>query len=145
VAIGGSTRKRSPLRQWVWIAWWIALAVALHLPRSAVEGRSLPVSDKFIHFGLFFVLVSLGAIALRARSARAGVASLIGWCVVYLMYAGIDEWAQGFVGRDVQFSDYVANAAGIIAATFIAILMWRSVRSHRGIERTAEDAEDSKR
>lgn len=140
-----STRKRLRYRQWIWIAWWIALAVALHLPRPAVEGRSLPVSDKVIHFGLFFVLVALGAIALRARSARADVGSLIGWGVAYLIYAALDEWSQGFVGRDVQFGDYVANAAGVITATFIAVLMWPSVRSHEGIERTAEDAEDSKR
>lgn len=131
MSIDRTNRGRFPLAQWVWIGWWVALAVAMHVPRSALAGRALPVSDKVIHFGLFFVLVALGAIALRARATSAGAGSLIGWCAMYLIYAAIDEWTQGFVGRDVQFGDYVANAAGILTATIAAILWMRFIAGTR--------------
>jgi len=100
--------------------------VATHVPiRHATMGR-FPHADKVVHFGMFFALTWLGGRRLWSATGLLAVGALAAWAIVYATYAFIDEWLQPLVGRSMTLGDWLADAAGILAATLI--LVWRRPR-----------------
>ena len=85
--------------------YWLALAVATHLPRDRVPDE-VPKSDKLLHFGAFAIL----ALLFRLNVKRAWLAPL-----VLIPYATVDEYTQQFVGRYTELGDWIANCAGVVA------------------------------
>ncbi len=79
----------------------------------------MPHLDKVVHFGLFFLLVILGHLAYgRYRSGMSRVTAFR-WVVLYAAYAALDECLQPLVGRTASFIDWLADVAGILAATML--------------------------
>lgn len=101
----------------VWLGYWCFLFVIMHTPVVGTGGLRFDFADKIVHFLLYGTLTLIGA-------WRAGGATLLGWAVVYAAYGALDEYLQQFVGRSTSFSDWLANIAGITAAT-IAAALWR--------------------
>ncbi len=102
---------------WLWVGYWVALFAATHVPIPARGVIPVRHGDKIIHFALYFLLTRLGGRYLHATGRRVSVVLLITWGVIYAAYAGLDEWLQQFVGRTMNLSDWLFDAAGIAAAT----------------------------
>jgi len=116
-------RTTRRVRTLVWVGYWIVLSILTHIP--AMGRVKLPVgSDKVVHFVLFFMLTLLGGWRYRSTpSAKSN--GLFVWGGVYIVYAGLDEWLQQFVGRDTSLNDFWANLAGICMATLTLFLLGR--------------------
>lgn len=96
------------------VAYWIALVAATHYP-SVPLPEQVSARDKVIHFAAFGALAFLLWQVLaphRTRSVWIAAAVLI-------PYAAVDEYTQRFVGRYVDFADWIANVAGIVCVLVV--------------------------
>ena len=100
-----------------WVGFWIASFIATHVPREAVERVAVPVSDKVIHFLMYFLLTLMGGRVLALRGRRLSTGRLAFWLVVYLAYGAFDELTQIPVGRHASLYDWLADALGVLMAT----------------------------
>lgn len=93
--------------------------VATHLPKIPTPPVDIWNFDKVIHGMMYFVLTMLGGRALIGAGRVKGFGTLLTWAGVCLIYAAMDEWLQQFVNRTPSVYDWLADAAGIMAATLI--------------------------
>ncbi len=117
---------RRPRRLWLWIGYWVGMFVVTHVPIVPPGPLAVRHGDKVIHFGLYFLLTTLGGRYWLATRRRAPIVALLIWAAVYAAYGGADEWLQDFVGRTGSTADWLANVAGIMAATAMLALRRRS-------------------
>lgn len=104
-----------------WLGVWAGCFVLTHLPISPEAQAPLGQGDKVIHFAFYFTITLLGGHRLRSRhegGSRSGAAAVWAWAFVYLCWAVLDEWTQRFVGRTPSFADFLADAAGVLVASF---------------------------
>lgn len=105
--------------KWLWWAWpgyWVCLFVLTHLPRLGTPRSTPRHFDKLVHAGLFLGLTLIGHYA-RSRYRSVTRLSVVGWSILYVAYAALDEWLQGFVGRTPDVWDWVADSTGVVIAT----------------------------
>ena len=96
-------------------------------------------SDSQLHFFAYFVntLAILFAVVWRPgrRTGRFGVRTLL-VVVIMLVLGGLIEIAQGgFVNRDSQFTDWIADSVGVM----LALMLFVTLR--RAYQRSAQFAE----
>ena len=139
-------RREFPWLTATWLGYWGLLFVVMHIPVPQDALSRLHVSDKTLHFAVYFVLVLLSGLALRHRLRNtkrnrdcegtnasqpgwhaAALCYLVLWAVVYVMYGAFDEWSQQFVNRSTSLGDWCANVGGILAATVLLVgwSLWR--------------------
>jgi VanZ family protein len=85
---------------------------------------SIPVrhGDKFIHFGLYALLVWLGGRRIVLCGQPDVRQALLRWAVIYAVYAVLDEWLQSFVGRTASVGDWLCDVGGITIVSTILII-----------------------
>lgn len=116
-------RPSRRVRTVIWITYWFILFILTHMP--VMRTVSLPqFSDKVVHFVMFFLLAFIGGWRYRTKP-MAGLRGLFLWTVIYIAYAGFDEWLQQFVGRSTSLNDFWANLAGIVVATLTLLTFHR--------------------
>lgn len=102
------------------VVYWIFLFVMTSLPTIGVP--AFGVSDKFYHFGAYFVLAVLLGLTLFVRSINNTLASkyIIYSLIILNAYSVFDEVHQIFIeGRFFDWFDMLANFCGIIFALYI--------------------------
>jgi VanZ family protein len=109
--------------------YWLALFAGTHWPKPLEH--SIGFHDKLLHFSGFFGLAFL-LILWRLLSGAGGVwrQSLLVIAIV-VAYGAADEITQIPVGRDGEFMDWVADFAGAVCGTSVAVLglaTWRRLR-----------------
>jgi hypothetical protein len=107
----------------------IALIISTHIPIPQIV-YSANVSDKWIHFLAYLILVFLIWYSIRPQSRpmwRKPLAWLI--LVIVCAYGGIDEFIQPYFGRTKDFFDFVANSEGVITGFIIFTFLpfWQSL------------------
>ncbi len=127
-----SRRPRAPWPLSLWIAYWVVLFIVTHRPLGAGAGLLPQGADKVIHFLLYFVLAILGGWHVRSAGRRLSLAHMIVWVGIYAAYAGFDEWLQRFVERTPSLWDWVADVAGVAAATVVLARKGRSDKDKEG-------------
>lgn len=101
--------------------YWLLLFVLTHLPKvPKFPGPHL--SDKVVHFVAYAILTGLalasgawGNLSLRQRVWQ--------WVPLLLAYGAIDELLQPIVGRHADAMDFMADAAGVMVVSLVAILL----------------------
>ncbi len=117
------------MRQWLpFFAWTILIFVVSSIPRLSGDEFGMPSwSDKLAHFLEYLILAFLFYRGIRGERWRMGVPA---WLIVVatgLVLAGIDEYHQAYVpGRDSNILDWVADMAGVVSGTLIALGRYRS-------------------
>lgn len=104
-----------------WLFVWATCFVLTHIPISPEAQVPLGQGDKVIHFAFYFTITLLGGHRLkhlRQRGGSASSASIWRWAIVYLCWAILDEWTQRFVGRTPSIADFLADATGVLVASF---------------------------
>lgn len=110
---------------------WMGLILALiGLPGYRFPETEVLSTDKFIHFGLFFMLSLLLMQAFIKQPAlpmlkfEAGFYTLL----IGMVYSGLTEMLQGlvFIQRSADLMDYLANAAGVFCGwLFFKYIIYR--------------------
>jgi VanZ family protein len=108
--------------RWAWIGYWAAIFVLTHLPKMPGVRPAIPHLDKAVHAGLFFGLTVLGGLAMGLRGRPDRVRAVLLWAVVYAVYGAVDEWLQGFVRRDPDVLDWLADLVGITAGSTVLLV-----------------------
>lgn len=99
------------------LVYWPAIFILTHIPLSLEVLRQIQPSDKTLHFLAYFILSFLLYFA-AAPSGKLSFRSKKIWLLflVLVLYAAVDEWLQGLVGRSCDFLDFLANLTGVVAA-----------------------------
>lgn len=115
------------LYRWALPVYWAALFTATHIPKVPFADRAPQRTDKVVHFVVFAMLAFLLWRFHQVRRGRVG--ELFVWVatVVIATYAAADEILQEFVGRSLEFYDWLADVSG--AVMVLAVLEWRRRRA----------------
>lgn len=120
----------------LWIAYWCVLFVVMHIPTGGTNPVPVRHGDKLIHFVLYALLAWLGG-RLVIQGKRSGTRrALLGWAVIYVVYAALDEGLQSFVGRTASVGDWLCDVGGVTAASAMLIIRrpGRKLSERHGIE-----------
>lgn len=110
-------------------AYWIVLAIVAHIPIPQLVYRA-QVSDKWLHFLAYLNLVFLLWFSVRPDSKVSWRGRLV-WLIflVSVIYGGIDELLQPYIGRTKDLDDFLANVAGASAGLvmFTFLTFWQAL------------------
>ena len=102
------------------LLYWPAIFIATHIPKMPIWVIRAHISDKILHYIAYLVLVFLLWFAIspykKVRWRRAAV-----WWVLFVIawYGVVDEWLQGYVGRNPDVVDFLANLTGAITSLIV--------------------------
>jgi len=117
------------------VLYWTTVLVLSHITIPVVVYKA-QVSDKALHFAAYLILVFLLWFALKPDSKVSWHSATV-WGVILLLlcYSGIDELLQGYVGRNCDIRDFLANAAAVFAglALFSFLSFWPAMLAVTGI------------
>ncbi len=117
---------------WGWLGYWLLLFTVMHLPRPPGAHLAEWVGDKCVHAGAYFLLATLGGWWALRRGRWLGAGWLGRWCIVYAVYAAVDEWLQQYVNRACELGDWFADVVGASTGlAFVLLLAGRASRSAR--------------
>ncbi|MCK4998498.1 MAG: VanZ family protein [Anaerohalosphaera sp.] len=101
------------------LVYWPAMFIVTHMKVPAFVGK-MKMSDDVMHFVAYMVLAVLAWIAVsdgkKVDWKQAKVWYLL---AVIVCYGALDEWLQGFVNRQPQVSDFIADLCGAVAALVV--------------------------
>lgn len=101
------------------LLYWPAIFILSHIPIPRLVRRA-GVSDKTLHFLVFLILSFLLWFAVspdrKVNWRRAAV-----WWVFFIMagYGAVDEWLQGYVGRNADIMDFSFDIAGLLTGLIL--------------------------
>ena len=119
-------RSKQLLWLWLWLGYWLGLFIVMHVPVDRLRPLRFNNADKIIHLVLYFLLVWLGGRYLFVAGRAVSIAKLVGYAVIYGLYAAFEEWLQKYTHRTMSFADWLADAVGICLATLLLALRRRS-------------------
>ncbi len=100
------------------IIWFLIICYGLFIPAGNLPKLQLfriPHFDKMVHFGLFFVFTLLLFVPFKKLKLKEYIFAPS----LSLFFAASLEWIQHILSssRSSDFYDFLANSAGIVAAT----------------------------
>lgn len=118
--------KLRPILAVLLAGYWLTIFVLTHIPAQQLPHSD--VNDKVAHFGAYALLATLLYLTIWSRWPGFGFAWL--WTItVALLYGAVDEILQIPVNRVADVNDWLADAAGAIAAaTVLAGIRWLTWR-----------------
>lgn len=132
------TKPRTGLRVLIPYRWMAAIALLiavdictiLALAPSGAQSLSFSHQDKVAHFFGFFVLTVLGHLTLHfdlfPKAVRGRIWLTILNIAIWLGYGLLLEVLQGLSSyREASVADFIADAAGVFAATLFATRFFR--------------------
>ncbi len=114
-----------------WWAFWIPSLATAALIGGLSHQPDLGLPDRFpdwlahaVEYG-FFVLTLVFALTRGFEPSRRRWTALAVAVVLASLYGITDEWHQGFVGRDVAVSDWIADTIGALMMATALAWLWR--------------------
>jgi len=103
---------------------WLIIITTLSVIPFPDNSLTISVSDKLLHFTVYFVTTLLLCVAFRKK----GVSALFLHSGLVFLYSTAIELVQFFLPhRDVSVGDIVANVSGILSFSFLYLLyLWVS-------------------
>ena len=103
------------------LLYWPVIFILTHIPIPQIMFESLQhVSDKTLHYIAYLILVFLlwFAVSPNKKVNWRGAAA---WWVFFVVagYGGVDEWLQGYVGRDPDIMDFAADLAAALTGLIL--------------------------
>ncbi|MFH1196848.1 MAG: VanZ family protein [bacterium] len=105
--------------------YWIALFIFTTIPSESMP--SIGISDKFEHFGAYFLLSSLFLLSAQLQNKYYFLSNkpIFYTIIIILVYGAFDELHQMLVpGRDCNIWDWTANLLGVIAGVYFTNLLF---------------------
>lgn len=101
------------------LLYWPAIFTLTHIPIPKMIGQ-FPISDKNLHCLAYLILVFLLWFAISPFEKVSWRRPAVWWILLVVVWYGvIDEWLQGYVGRNPSVTDFFADMAG----AFIGLIL----------------------
>ena len=102
------------------LVYWPAIFILTHIPISRAVLKHLHASDKTLHYLAYLVLVFLLWFAI-SPNRKVNWRRAAAWWVLFVMagYGVVDEWLQGYVGRNPNIKDFLADLAGAMTGLIL--------------------------
>lgn len=102
------------------VLYWPGIFVLTHIPLPALPLFEVRVSDKVLHFLAYFVLVFLLWFAINPN-AKVSWRKPAAWWILFVVvwYGTFDEWLQGYVNRNPDVMDFIADLSGSVTALIL--------------------------
>lgn len=102
------------------LLYWPAIFVLTHIPVPRMIFKNIQASDKTLHYLGYLILAFLLWFAI-GPGKKVNWCRAAGWWALFVMvvYGAVDEWLQGFVGRDPDAMDFLANLAGSLTGLIL--------------------------
>jgi len=101
------------------ISYWSAIFILTHIPISRI-GLKISVSDKILHCIAYFILAFLLWFAISPDKKVHWRKSTVWWILVVIVwYGALDEWLQGYVGRNTDIMDFFADISGALTGLIL--------------------------
>ena len=123
--------SKARFRRRLWIAYWLLMFAATHVPAGQVPRVQRKHVDKAVHFGIYFGLSILAARYVAVTDAARFRTRVLGWAGVFVAYAVFDEWLQQYTSRSMDFWDWVADTGGVTTGAACALALFRPNRGSR--------------
>jgi len=102
------------------VFYWLSFFILAHIPVPALVSKA-GVSDKGLHFLAYLILVFLLWFAVSPDQKVVWRKAGVWWVFIVITgYGAVDELLQGFMGRNCDVMDVVANMAG----TFTGLILF---------------------
>ena len=102
------------------VFYWPGIFILTHIPVPASPLFEIHVSDKTLHFLAYFILVFLLWFAINPNAKVSWRKPAAWWILFVVVWYGVfDEWLQGYVGRDPDVMDFLADLSGSAAALIL--------------------------
>ena len=99
--------------------YWVTLFIIAHIPIPQIVYQA-HVSDKILHFVAYLILTFLLWFAVKDKQKVRWHKTDVWWvALVALVYAALDEWTQGLVGRSCDLMDFTADMAGVFTGLIL--------------------------
>ncbi|MGV8095610.1 MAG: VanZ family protein [Mangrovibacterium sp.] len=110
--------KHLPLIKALTLIWFLLITVLCIMPQNDLpKGPEIPYFDKFIHFMLYFVLVTLSLFVFSA-SKHSNKIILISIIFAFSFFIEVIQGILPF-GRTFSLLDLLANLSGILAGLLL--------------------------
>jgi VanZ family protein len=110
--------KHLPLIKALTLIWFLLITVLCIMPQNDLpEGPEIPYFDKFVHFMLYFVLVTLSLFVFSA-SKHSNKIILISIIFAFSFFIEVIQGILPF-GRTFSLLDLLANLSGILAGLLL--------------------------
>ena len=107
------------------ILYWPYIFFLTHIRHVPPWVLRAGVSDKTLHYLGYFILAFLLWSAVKPEN-RVNWRSGAAWWVLTaaVLYAALDEYLQGYFGRDTDIMDFAADMAGVFTGLFVQTLFF---------------------
>ena len=101
------------------LLYWPVIFILAHIPLNGL-GFEIQVSDKTLHYLAYLILVFLLWFAVDPFNKVNWRKAAVWWVLLVIVWYGVvDEWLQGYVGRNPDVRDFFADLAGALTALFL--------------------------
>ena len=109
--------------KWVLISliiYWPLIFIATHIPHVPEWVGGAQMSDKTMHFLSYLGLISLVWFTISPYEKVNWRKSKV-WVILAVMvwYGAVDEWLQGFVGRQPEVGDFYADLGAVLLGLLV--------------------------
>lgn len=102
------------------LLYWPAIFLLTHIPIPQMVIKNIRASDKTLHYLGYLILVFLMWFAISPEKKVSWCRAYTWWALfVMVVYGAVDEWLQGYVGRDADVMDFLANSAGVLTGLIL--------------------------
>ncbi len=106
------------------VLYWPGIFILTHIPMPVPPFLEIHVSDKTLHFLAYFILIFLLWFAMNPNTKINWRKPAVWWILFVVAWYGVfDEWLQGYVGRDPDVMDFLADLGGSVAALIVLSIM----------------------
>jgi len=102
------------------LLYWPTIFILSHIPIPQLSGIEIRTSDKFLHYFAYLILVFLIWFAISPGKKVNWRRAAVWWILLAMVWYGVaDEWLQGYVGRNPDVRDFLADLAGVITGLIL--------------------------
>lgn len=100
--------------------YWPAIFILAHIPLPPIVFENVPASDKTLHYLGYLVLVFLLWFAISPLKKANWRRASVWWVLLVVVWYGVvDEWLQGYTGRNPDVMDFLADLAGTLTGLIL--------------------------
>jgi len=102
------------------LLYWPTIFILTHISIPPLSGVEIRTSDKTLHYFAYLILVFLIWLAISPGKKVNWRRAAVWWILLAVVWYGVaDEWLQGYVGRNPDVRDFLADLAGVITGLIL--------------------------
>ena len=118
--------RRHKLTIAVLVLYWPAMFILMHLSPVKISHllSNVRIWDKVLHYLAYLLLVFLLWFTINPEKKVNWKKAAVWWILLVVVWYGVmDEWLQGYVGRNPDVKDFLADLAGAVTALVLLTIL----------------------